>query len=152
MTSDMKETLRQAVIYMDKATWNDIKKWQSGKSDHKQTDMGLSTSINPMEGYLKLSGRDLPDWEVTLDFGLEVAKVFQKAKNLGAAGVRLAPRSATVLWQGRPRRDPSHFTVVIAYSSGVEKRIRVPRSRFYQLAKDLRPAVERALVQSVMGS
>ncbi|KKK49889.1 hypothetical protein LCGC14_3130540, partial [marine sediment metagenome] len=29
MTSDMKETLRQAVIYMDKATWNDIKKWQS---------------------------------------------------------------------------------------------------------------------------
>ena len=138
----------ESVIFMDKATWGD-KKWQK---EHKHTDMGLSTSVNPQDGYLKLSGEAIPDWKVTLDRGLEVAKVIQRAKHLGAAGVRLTPDAVSVLWNGRPRRDPPHFTVELVYRSGIEKGIRVPRIRFYQLAKDLRSAVEGALVQSVMGS
>lgn len=149
MTSHDK--LRQTVIYMTKAEWEDIISFSSGKK-HKHTDMGLSTSVNPIEGYLKLSGRDVPDWKVTLDFGVEVAKVFQEAKRLGAAGVRIAPRFAIVLWTGRPRRDPPHFMVILVYGSGMEKGVRVPRRRFYQLARELRPVVERALVQSVMRS
>jgi hypothetical protein len=137
---------------MAKQDWKDIKKWSSGKGEYKHTDMGLSTSVNPMGGYLKLSGRDILDWEVSLDRGLEVAKVFQRAKHLGAAGVRLSPDCMTVLWIGKPRRDAPHFTVELVYKGGMEKRMRVPRARFHQIAKDLRSTVEEALVQSVMGS
>lgn len=144
--------MKQAAIHMDKRRWRDLKKWAAGKGEHRHIDMGLSTSINPQEGYLKLSGRDIPDWKVGLDHGMAVAKVFQKARHLGAGGVRLTPTSAVVLWNGRPRKDPPHFMVGLTYESGVEKEIRVPRARFYQIARDLRPSIEEAIVQSVMGS
>jgi hypothetical protein len=141
-----------STIFMTRESWKDLKRWASGKGDHRHTDMGLSTSVSPQDGYLKLSGRDIPDWEVTLDQGLAVAKVIRRAKDLGAAGVRLTPDSAVVLWKGRPRRDAPHFEVELVYGSGVERSVRVPRVRFHQLAAGLLPAVEEAIVQSVMGS
>lgn len=114
--------------------------------------MGLSISFDPEGGYFRMSGFDMPDWEVTFDQGLQIAKVIQKAKNLGAAGVRLGPDSFTVLWRGRPRRDPVHFTIALVYKSGVERDVRVSRSQFFSWADTLRTSIEKAIVQSVMGS
>lgn len=115
-------------------------------------NVDMSFCVDPDGDLFSINLRGLPDMDMDMARGLEVAKVFKRAWDLRAAGVSLRCGTARVLRDGKPMRDRPRFRVEVQYCGHGRPTSRwVPRSQFKMMV-DLVPAFKAMIVESVMRS